>query len=43
MNAYRWTLGKSALDDLTCRAEIETELQRTNAWTEGWDDLGDWD
>ena len=37
---------------LVCRAEIETQMQRTNVWTPRgesgggwwwWDELGDWD
>ena len=30
-----------------CKAEIETQMQRTNVWIprgkEEWDELGDWD
>ena len=37
---------KNGIDDLICKAETETQMQRTNAWTsrgmEGWDGLGDW-
>ena len=39
---------KNDIDDLICRAEIETQTQRTNVWTPrrgegGWEELGDWD
>ena len=38
---------KNGTDDLLCKTEIETEMQRTNVWTprrEGrkWDELEDW-
>ena len=42
---------KTGTDELVCRAEIETQMYRTNVWTPmgegggGWwcDELGDWD
>ena len=43
---------KNGTDEPGCRAEIETQMQRTNVWTPmgesggggwGWDELGDWD
>ena len=42
---------KNGADELVCKTEIETQMQRTNVWTpsgesggEGWwNDLGDWD
>ena len=46
---------KNGTDELVCKAEIETQMQRTNVWTPrgesggggggggGWDELGDWD
>ena len=39
---------KNGTVELVCRAEIETQMQRTNVWTprgEGgeWAELGDWD
>ena len=39
---------KSGTDERVCKAEIETQMQRTNVWTlrgerRGWDELGDWD
>ena len=43
---------KNGTDEPVCKAEIETQMQRTNVWTprgegeEGWwwwDELGDWD
>ena len=39
---------KNGTDELVCKEEIETQMQRTNIWTprgEGgwWDELGDWD
>ena len=40
---------KNGADELVCKAEIETPMQRTNVWTSrgesgsGWDELGDWD
>ena len=45
---------KNGTDEPVCRAEIETQMQRTNVWTPrgesgggvwGWwcDELGDWD
>ena len=39
---------KNGIDDLICKAEIETQTQRTNVWAPrdevgGWDELGDWD
>ena len=40
--------GSMAVDDLIYKAEIETQIKRTNVWIprgkEGWwDELGDWD
>ena len=39
---------KNDTDELTCKTEIETQMQRTNVWIRreeggGWDELGDWD
>ena len=34
---------KNGIGDLICKKEIETEMQRANAWTQGWDELGAWD
>ena len=44
---------RNGTDEPVCRAEIETQMQRTNVWTprgergQGWwwwsDELGDWD
>ena len=41
---------KNGTDEPVCKAEIETQMQRTNIWTlmweimRGWrDELGDWD
>ena len=40
---------KNGTDEPDCKAEIETQMQRTNVWTPmgksggGWDELGDWD
>ena len=44
---------KNGTDELVCKAEIETQMQRTKVWTPredsgggGWwwgDELGDWD
>ena len=44
---------KTVTDELVCKAEIETQMQRTNVWTPRdksgggwgwwWDELGDWD
>ena len=40
---------KNGTDELVCKAEIETQIQRTNVWTSsgegggGCDELGDWD
>ena len=43
---------KNGTDELVCKAEIETQMQRTNIWTPRgesggcgwwWDELGDWD
>ena len=36
---------KNGIDDLICKAEIETQTQRTNIWMPRgeWDELGDWD
>ena len=36
---------KNGMDDLICKAEIETQSERTNVWTPkrkggGWDELG---
>ena len=43
---------KNGTDELVCKAEIETQMQRTNIWTPRgesgvvgwwwWDELGDW-
>ena len=51
-NKYRilthiYGIQKDGIDDLICKAEIETQTQRTNVWIlrgKGeWDELGDWD
>ena len=46
VNAYRWNL-KSGIEGLIYKAEIQTQMKRTNmdAKREGgeWDELGDWD
>ena len=51
INAHMWNL-KNGTDELVCKAEIETQMQRTNISTKGgkwqgggggWDELGDWD
>ena len=38
---------KNDTDELTCKAEIETQMWRTDVWTPGAgrerDELGDWD
>ena len=38
---------KNGIDNLICKAEIETQMQRTNVWRPsrggGQDKLGDWD
>ena len=45
---------KNGTGELVCKAEIETQMQRTNVWTPRgesggwwrwwwWDELGDWD
>ena len=38
---------ENGINDLICKAEMETQIQRTNVWgsrEDGeWDDLGDWD
>ena len=39
---------KNGTDEPVCKAEIETQMQRTNIQTTkgsngGWDELGDWD
>ena len=39
---------KNSIDELICKAEIETQMQRTNIYgyqegNEGWDKLKDWD
>ena len=40
-------LQKNGTDELICKAEIATQMQRTNVWTKKgkgvWDDLGDGD
>ena len=40
-------LKKNGIDDFIYKAEIETQMQRTNVWIprgkKGWDELGDWD
>ena len=37
---------EDGIDDLICKAELETQTQRINIWTPGgkggWDELGDW-
>ena len=39
---------KNDTDELVCKAEIETQMQRTNIQIpsgegDGWDELGNWD
>ena len=38
---------KNDTDELICKAEIQTQTQRTNVWIPGgkgsWDELGNWD
>ena len=39
---------KNGTDEPICKAEIDTQTQRTNIWTRRgesgtWDELGDWD
>ena len=38
---------KNGTDEPTCKAEMQTQMQRTNVWTPrgkgGWDELGSWD
>ena len=38
---------KNDTDELTCKAEIETQTSRVDIWVpveeEGWDQLGEWD
>ena len=37
---------KNDTDELICKAEIESQMQKTNLWLPrdgGWDELGDWD
>ena len=43
-----WNPEKNGIDDLICKAEIETQTQRTNVWMPRgkgllWEELGDWD
>ena len=42
-----WNLERKGRGDLICKAETETQTQRTRAWTPRgkgeWDGLGDWD
>ena len=44
-----WNLEKNGIDDLICKAERETQTERTKVWTlglkgrEGKNELGDWD
>ena len=44
---YICGIQKNGIDDLICKAEIETQMQRTNVWIPrgkwGWDELVDWD
>ena len=51
-NKYRilthiFGIQKNGIDDLICKAEIETQTQGTNVWIprgkEGWEEWGDWD
>ena len=43
-----WNLENDS-DELNCKEEIKTQMQRTNVWLPvgggrgGWDELGDWD
>ena len=44
---YIYKVQKNDKGDLICKAEIETQTQRTNVWIprgkgDGWDELGDW-
>ena len=44
---YICGIQKNGIDDLICKAEIETQMQRTNVWIPrgkwGWDELVVWD
>ena len=33
INVFRWNLEKNDTDEPICKAEIETQMYRTNAWT----------
>ena len=48
MLMHTYGIQKNGTDDLICKAEIETQMQRPNVWTPkgncvGWDELRDWD
>ena len=34
---------KNGIDHLICKAEVDTQTQRTNTKGEGWEELRDWD
>ena len=43
-----WSIEKWYIDDLICKAEIETQGKRTNTWIPRgkggwWEEVGDWD
>ena len=33
INVFRWNLEKNDTDEPICKAEIETQMYRTNIWT----------
>ena len=33
MNTSMWNLEKCCIDDLICKAKVETQTERTNVWT----------
>ena len=46
INTYMWNLGK-CIDALMCKAEIETQMERTDIWIpkgkwSGQEERGDW-
>ena len=48
INAYIYGIYKNGIDDLICKAGIETQIQRTNVWTSkgevgGYEELRDRD
>ena len=45
---YIYGIYKNGIDDLICKVEIETQIQRTNVWISkgeggGYEELRDWD